>query len=111
MRKIKHMGMELTEAEHEQWHREHSELSPEQHAALMRQMGTSEAEDKEWHEKNDNPALAIGSKPVNPFAVGGGFLEYCVKQGWLIRTGTGNRSKYFVTASGRVELAKFGIEL
>ncbi len=30
-RKIRHMGMDITEKEHKKWHREHPEITQEQH--------------------------------------------------------------------------------
>jgi hypothetical protein len=50
-------------------------------------------------------------KPVNPFAIGGGFLDYCVKQGWIIREGADKSAKYFVTLEGKRKLSHFGINL
>jgi hypothetical protein len=50
-------------------------------------------------------------KPVNCFAIGGGFLSYCVSKGWLIQEGKGRNAKYFVTDVGKEELKKFGIKL
>jgi hypothetical protein len=41
-RKIEHMDMTMTEEEHERWHREQAKVTPEQHEALMKQMGISE---------------------------------------------------------------------
>jgi hypothetical protein len=40
-KKAEHMGMTMTEEEHERWHREQAEVTPEQHEALMKQMGIS----------------------------------------------------------------------
>ena len=37
-KKFKHMGMEMTEAEHEKWHKEHPEMIQEEHQALMKKM-------------------------------------------------------------------------
>lgn len=41
----------------------------------------------------------------------GGFLEYCVKQGWLIKEGKGKNTRYFATPEGEKALARFGIEV
>ncbi len=48
---------------------------------------------------------------VNPYAIGGGFLMYCIAQGWIIREGVGHTARYFITKNGITELAKFGIFL
>ncbi len=77
-------------------------------------MGVSEEEDKKWHEKHDAPQSSqekAGTKAVNPFAIGGGFLDYCVKQGWLIQEGKSRGAKYYATQEGVKELEKFGIKI
>ncbi len=142
---IRHIGMTLTDKEHEQWHRQHKELTPEEHEQLMKQMGISPEEDKKWHREHgamtpeDHVRIAemlekkgiskeeqqkwhqeksagmqpegSESKPLNPFMIGGGFLTYCVKQGWLIQEGKGTKTRYFATEQGRRELAKFDIHI
>ncbi len=114
---IRHMGMTMTEEEHRKWHAEHDgkELTEIEHRQLMEHLGISEEEDRKWHEAHpsvDRESPDISSPvgdPVNPFAIGGGFLDYCVKQGWLIRRGRGRAMKYYVTETGRAALAEFGI--
>lgn len=113
-KKIKHMGMEMTEEEHEKWHREHQKMTPEEHKTFMEKMDISEEEDEKWHEAEEMPPVArekTGRKPVNPFAIGGGFLAYCVKQGWLAQEGAGHNAKYYVTKEGETALGKFGIKV
>jgi ABC-type xylose transport system substrate-binding protein len=112
-KKVKHMGMTMTEEEHEKWHKEQHEMTPQQHEALMKKMSISKEEDKEWHKKHSvTKALRKQvQKLINPFAVGGGFLNYCVKQGWLVQRGKGRSAKYYVTEEGEAELRKFGIEV
>lgn len=112
-RKIRHMGMDITEKKHEKWHREHPEMTQEQHKTLMKKMGVSEKEDKKWHKTHGMPGISNqpGRKPVNPFAIGGGFLDYCIKQGWVIREGKRKNATYFVTKEGEEKLKKFGIEI
>lgn len=41
--------MTMTEEEHERWHKEQAEVTPEQHEALVKQIGISEEADREWH--------------------------------------------------------------
>jgi len=49
---------------------------------------------------------------VNPFFISGGFLRYCVDQGWLAIDGTGKRACYRVTPVGRKALkSRFQIEV
>jgi len=113
-KRIKHRGMTLTEKEHERWHKEHPEVTPEQHEALMRRIGISEEEDREWHEKRGVPqktTMEPGKKPINPFAIGGGFLEYCAKQGWIIKQCRGKNTNYYATKEGEEKLKKFGIKI
>jgi hypothetical protein len=114
VKKVKHMGMTMTEEEHEKWHKEHGEMTPAEHEDLTRNMGISEKEHEEWHKKHGvplEPQGETGQKPINPYAVGGGFLSYCVKQGWLIQEGKGRNTRYYATKKGQEELAKFGIRV
>ena len=115
-RMIRHMGMTLSEEEHRGWHEEHDgkPLTPQEHKKLMEHLGVSEEEDRKWHKANGMPLPeavepAPESEPVNPFAIGGGFLEYCVRQSWLTRQGRGRGTKYYVTEAGREALAGYGI--
>ena len=113
-KKIKHLGMEMTDEEHQKWHDGHREMIPAQHKALVKEMGVGEEEDKKWHEAHNAPHQTesdLGRKSVNPFAIGGGFLDYCIKQGWLIQEGKGRRAKYYATEEGENEFIKFGITI
>jgi hypothetical protein len=42
---------------------------------------------------------------VNPFALGAAYLDYCVRQGWLMRTGEGPTAQYELTELGQKKLA------
>ena len=109
-KRIRHMGMTLTKEEHKRWHVQPQELTPKQHGALMKRLGISEEQDEEWHRTHQTPGEQHprGMKAVNSFAVGGGFLAWCVKQGWLIRQGR----QYLVTKEGLRELReRFDIEV
>lgn len=46
----------------------------------------------------------MGKKPINPYAVGAQFLDYCVKQGWLIREGTGRNKRWHLTEKAKGDL-------
>lgn len=110
-----HRGMAMTEEEHERWHNELQEMTSEQHEALMRKMGISKEDDEKWHRIRGMPQELISNeqkkKQVNPFAIGGGFLDYCVKQGWIFQEGKGRIAKYYITEKGIKELKKFRIKV
>lgn len=111
-KKIHHMGMTLTKEEHDRFHQEPPSLSPEQHDALMKRLGVTKEQDEEWHRTHltlaEQRAAAMGLRPVNPFAVGGGFLTWCVKQGWIVQ----RRKQYFATQEGARELGeRFAIKV
>ena len=79
-----------------------------------RTMGTGQAEAPEASETQDGltdkpERPGSDARSVNCFAIGGGFLDYCVKQGWLIRNRHGKSTRYYVTEVGRSALADFGI--
>lgn len=113
---IRHLGMTMTEEEHRRWHQEHEgkDLTAEEHRKLMEHLGVSPEQDREWHKAHparaaDEPVAGPDNTPVNCFAIGGGFLEYCVQQGWLTRQRHGRSTKYYVTKTGREALAGYGI--
>jgi hypothetical protein len=106
--------MTMTVEEHERWHKEHKNMTLEEHERFMKKMGITPEEDKKWHQKQSikkSSAAKPDAKPLNPFAIGGGFLAYCVKKGWLIMEGKGPRAKYFATEKNRHILAKFDIKI
>lgn len=115
-RPIRHMGMTMSGEEHRQWHEKHKgkRLTPEEHKQLMERLGVSKEEDRKWHKAQGVPPVEAvepppKGNPVNCFAIGSGFLEYCVREGWLIRQRQGKGTKYYVTEAGREALAGYGI--
>ena len=48
-KEIIHRGMKLTEEEHGRWHKEHGDLTVEEHAAMMKKMGITDEADRQWH--------------------------------------------------------------
>jgi hypothetical protein len=107
-KRIHHMGMTLTRNEHEEFHKGAPDLSPKQHEAFMKRMGITKEQDEEWRRTH----LTLGEQRaqglihVEPAAIGAGFVEWCVKQGWLVRRGT----EYFASKEGDRELgARFDI--
>jgi len=48
--------------------------------------------------------------PINPFALGGAFLEKCTRLGWVTKHREASRTTYYLTPTGTVELEKFGID-
>lgn len=104
-KRIHHMGMTISKKEHDEFHAAGGELAPERHAALMKKLGVTSEEDEAWHRTHltlaEQRTLGrTGAKGVDPFAVGAGFLAWCVKQGWLIERG----KQYFAAADGAREL-------
>ncbi len=100
-KRIHHMGMTLTKRGHERFHQEGRDLTPEQHDAFMKNLGITAEQDEEWHRSHLTPgeqqATSKGAlRGINPFAVGGGFLSWCVKQGWIVQ----QRRRYFATREG-----------
>jgi hypothetical protein len=112
-KRIHHLGMTISKEEHDRFHKGSPTLSPEQHDAFMKKLGVTREEDAEWHRTHltlgeQRAAAAAGMKGINPFAVGGAFLAWCVMQGWLVQRG----KQYFATESGARELREqFGIEV
>jgi hypothetical protein len=49
--------------------------------------------------------------PVNCFWIGGSFLDYCAKQGWMIKQREGRNTRYYCTPAGVEALKQFGIEV
>ena len=103
-KRIRHMGMTMTKEAHRRWHDDAPQPMPEKHDALMRRLGITGVEDEEWHRTHLTlrEQKMKGLKPVNPFAVGGEFLGWCVKQGWLVHQG----KQYLATKEGVRELHK-----
>ncbi|MCP8308566.1 MAG: hypothetical protein H3Z53_00395 [archaeon] len=49
-------------------------------------------------------------KPVNPFAIGGAFIERFVQIGWLSVKKEGRKKFYYLTDKGVEGLRSFGID-
>jgi hypothetical protein len=64
---------------------------------------------KRWKEQGREPS----DEQINHYWFGSKFLEYCLKQGWLRKEGSGGRgTKWYPTEKGRNELKeKFGIKV
>jgi len=79
----------------------------------MKRLGITKEQDEEWHRTHltlaeQRAQAAAEAKGINPFAVGNGFLAWCVKQKWLLRRG----KQYFATTAGARELReRFGIQV
>jgi hypothetical protein len=109
-KRIRHLGMTLTQEEHDRWHKTSGELTPAQHDKLMKKLGITPEQDAAWHRTHKTPheQRMEGRKNINPFAVGGAFLNWCVEQGWLAMEG----KQYYATAAGARELRqRFGIKI
>jgi len=46
-----------------------------------------------------------GDAEKNPLELGSAYLDYCVKQGWLIKNGEGDSATYELTPEGEKSLA------
>jgi len=107
-KRIHHMGMILDKDAHEAFHQGAPDLSPKRHAALMKRMGITKEQDEEWHRTHLTlgEQRARGLTHVEAAAIGAGFVEWCVQQGWLVRRG----EEYFASKEGVRELgARFEI--
>ncbi|MCP4582557.1 MAG: hypothetical protein GY839_13190 [candidate division Zixibacteria bacterium] len=40
----------------------------------------------------------------SPFELGPAYLDYCVKKGWLTKTGEGSKAQYELTETGKKKL-------
>jgi hypothetical protein len=49
--------------------------------------------------------IAGNDEEKNPLAPGSAYLEYCVRQGWLIKSGEGESATYELTPEGEKKLA------
>ena len=60
-----------------------------------------------------NPSRQEGEEliPINPYWVGGSFLDYCVRQGWMVKQREGRSVRYCCTPGGIGALQRFGIEI
>jgi predicted transcriptional regulator len=52
---------------------------------------------------------STGNADKNPLAPGSAYLEYCVRQGWLIKKGEGQAATYETTPEGEKKLANVSI--
>ena len=111
--------LDIGKQEDRKFHRQRGNpprLTSEEHDQLMQRLGIGKDEDEKWHREHGvpqphtSPTKSADRESVNPFAIGGGFLSYCVKQGWIIQEGSGRSSRYFVTTEGKRQLAVFGID-
>ena len=102
-KRIHHMGMIVSQGEHEEFHKGAPDLTPKHHEALMKRLGISKEQDEAWHRTHLTlgEQRALGLTHVEPSAIGAGFVEWCVKQEWLVQRG----KAYFVSKEGIRELA------
>jgi hypothetical protein len=102
-KRIHHMGKTIAREENRDFHQRAPDLSPKEHAALMKRMGITQEQDEEWHRTH----LTLGEQRtqglthVEPSAIGAGFVQWCVRQGWLVQRG----EEYFASKEGIRELA------
>jgi hypothetical protein len=101
-KRIHHMGMIVSKDKHDEFHKNALDLSPNQHDALLKRIGITKEQDEEWHRTHLTlgEQRARGLTHVDPLVIGAGFVEWCVRQGWLIQRGT----EYFASKEGIREL-------
>jgi hypothetical protein len=63
-----------------------------------------------YRKNKEHQAAESVDGALNPYAIGGGFLAYCIKKGWLIKEGSGSKTRYFATEKGRKKLADLRIQ-
>lgn len=100
MPKKTHMEIAPNRRDHDRFHRAAPGLTPRQHATLMKKMGITTEQDEEWHRTHLTLAQERALKPIDPYALGGGFLAWCVQHGWLVHKGR----RYFASREGLREL-------
>ncbi|MFX1570868.1 MAG: hypothetical protein ACFFCV_21220 [Promethearchaeota archaeon] len=113
-KKIHHMGMNISPEEHDKWHLDHKGMTNEEHTTLIKKMGITKEEDEQWHKENNNTEILEEKNmtPINPYLVGGGFLNYCIKRNWITQKGKGRNAKYFISIEGIEQLKKkYGIQI
>jgi len=56
--------------------------------------------------KRNEPHNDQTARPVTPedFSLGSAYLDYCVRKGWLIKSGDGAQAKYAMTDTGKRKL-------
>ena len=56
---------------------------------------------------------ADGGLEKNPLAPGTAYLDYCVRQGWLVKSGEGDSATYELTPEGekKLEQVSFNFDL
>jgi hypothetical protein len=88
-KQIHHLGMTMGKGEHDEFHHNAPDLTPQQHQALMKRMGITKEQDEEWHRTHLTlgEQRARGLTRVDPSSIGGAFVRWCMKQGWLIQRG------------------------
>jgi hypothetical protein len=101
-KRIHHMGMVVGKDEHDAFHKSAPDLTPKQHDSLMKRLGVTKEEDKEWHRTHLTlgEQRAEGLTRVEPAVIGAGFVAWCVRQGWIVERG----QERYCTREGICEL-------
>ena len=48
--------------------------------------------------------MTTGQLPPDSFGLGSAYLDYCVRKGWLIKSGEGPEAQYTMTETGKKKL-------
>ena len=88
-KRIHHMGMVVSQENHKKFHERAPDLSPKQHAALIKRLGVTKEQDEQWHRTHLTlgEQRAAGLRHVDPAAIGVSFIAWCVRQGWIVQRG------------------------
>jgi hypothetical protein len=87
-------------------------MSLEDHAEFLDKMSISPEQDEALRKRPGHPKVAVQNQlVVDPFVIGGSFVNFCVEQGWLVIEGTGRQIKYLATEEGRQHLLELGIKI
>ncbi len=46
---------------------------------------------------------------IEAYQIGDGFIDYCIRRGWVMMQGSGPGATYYITPEGAEALKKFGI--
>lgn len=90
-------------------------MSDAEQDAFVKDLSSGWADDDAWDKSREDDkypereSCSVSMVAVDPGAIGGVFVAYCVNRGWLVKRTVGAEIEYLATDEGKKELAKFGI--